>query len=124
MAVSGSRRIGNNYQIFRCCNSTGVEISIFIFLFEWPLQKCSTTALPVISLYLSAGNEVAMTNSKFHWSNLDAIRLQRLTSEELTISHRLATIVTGGDNKDVTGIMDSFMCALDLFCGNCKHNSK
>jgi len=26
----------------------GVEISIFLLIFEWPLQQCSATALPVI----------------------------------------------------------------------------
>ena len=27
----------------------GVEISIFLLIFEWALQQCSATALPVIS---------------------------------------------------------------------------
>jgi len=27
----------------------GVEIFIFLLIFEWPLQQCSATALPVIS---------------------------------------------------------------------------
>ena len=28
----------------------GVEISIFLLIFEWALQQCSATALPVITL--------------------------------------------------------------------------
>jgi len=29
----------------------GVEISTFLLIFEWPLQHCSITALPVINHY-------------------------------------------------------------------------
>jgi len=32
----------------------GVEISIFLLIFEWALQQCSATALPVIYLARSA----------------------------------------------------------------------
>ena len=31
----------------------GVEISIFLLIFEWALQQCSATALPVISMVIS-----------------------------------------------------------------------
>ena len=29
----------------------GVEISIFLLIFEWALQQCSATALPVITVH-------------------------------------------------------------------------
>ena len=35
-------------EIFRGYNFTGVEFSIFPIDFEWALQQCSATALPVI----------------------------------------------------------------------------
>ena len=35
-------------EIFRGYNFTGVEVSIFPIDFEWALQQCSATALPVI----------------------------------------------------------------------------
>jgi len=34
----------------------GVEFPIFLLIFEWALQQCSATALPVIQL-----------GCKFHW---------------------------------------------------------
>jgi len=36
-------------EIFRGYNFTGVEFSIFTIDFEWALQQCSATALPVMS---------------------------------------------------------------------------
>jgi len=35
-------------RISRGCDFTGVEISIFVLIFEWPLQQYCTTALPVV----------------------------------------------------------------------------
>ena len=35
-------------EIFRGYNFTGVEFSIFPIDFEWALQQCSATALPVM----------------------------------------------------------------------------
>ena len=35
-------------EIFRGYNFTGVEFYIFLLIFEWALQQCSATALPVI----------------------------------------------------------------------------
>jgi len=31
----------------------GVEFPIFLLIFEWALQQCSATALPVMELFLS-----------------------------------------------------------------------
>ena len=39
-------------EIFRSYNFTGVEFSIFPIDFEWALQQCSATALPVIYMDL------------------------------------------------------------------------
>ena len=39
-------------EIFRGYNFTGVEFSIFPIDFEWALQQCSATALPVIGRWL------------------------------------------------------------------------
>ena len=36
-------------EIFRGYDFTGGEISHFLLIFEWALQQCSATALPVIS---------------------------------------------------------------------------
>ena len=36
-------------EIFRVTILQGVEFSIFLLIFEWPLQQCSATALPVIT---------------------------------------------------------------------------
>jgi len=35
-------------EIIRGYHFTGVEFSIFLLIFEWALQQCSATALPVI----------------------------------------------------------------------------
>ena len=37
-------------EIFRGYNFTGVEFFIFLIDFEWALQQCSATALPVINM--------------------------------------------------------------------------
>jgi len=36
-------------EIFRGYDFTGGQISHFILIFEWALQQCSATALPVIA---------------------------------------------------------------------------
>jgi len=36
-------------EIFRVYHLKGVELSIFLFIFEWALQQCSATALPVMN---------------------------------------------------------------------------
>ena len=36
-------------EIFRLTILQGVEFPIFLLIFEWALQQCSATALPVIS---------------------------------------------------------------------------
>ena len=59
--------------------------------------------------YLFEGNELAVTNSKFHWLNSDASWLQRLTSVELIINHLLAVTVTGGGTGDVNGTVASLL---------------
>ena len=35
-------------EIFRGYDFIGVEFSIFLLIFEWALQQCCATALPVI----------------------------------------------------------------------------
>jgi len=37
-------------EIFRGYDFTGVEFPIFLLIFEWALQQCSATALPVTRL--------------------------------------------------------------------------
>ena len=37
-------------EIFRGYDFTGVEFGIFLLIFAWALQQCSTTALPVIGM--------------------------------------------------------------------------
>jgi len=71
--------------------------------------KCNKHTCSV-SHYLFAGNELAVTNNRVHWLNSDAIWLQRLTSEELIISHLLAVMLTGGGSKGVDSIRDSLTC--------------
>jgi len=39
----------------------GFELSIFLLIFEWALQQCSATALPVIAVLLAA----LMTQGRF-----------------------------------------------------------
>jgi len=41
-------------EIFSGYNFTGVEFSIFPIDFEWALQQCSATALPVIELAVAS----------------------------------------------------------------------
>jgi len=62
------------------------------------------------SHYLFAGNKLAVLNNRFQWLNSDAICLQRLTSEELNISHLLAVTDTGGGSTVVDGTTDSSIC--------------
>ena len=45
--------IRDRNEIFRGYNFTGVEFSIFPIDFEWALQQCSATALPVIESRMS-----------------------------------------------------------------------
>jgi len=48
-------------EIFRGYDFTGgrTYISIFLLIFEWALQQCSATALPVIVMDIRGGNRVS-----------------------------------------------------------------
>jgi len=74
-------------EILRGCNSTRGEISIFLLIFEWPLQQCSATVLPVIGAPSSweqwnEGQLNLMTSPVFHnhfWVNVTHIHSPRST---------------------------------------------
>ena len=55
-------------EIFRVTILPEVEFSIFLLIFEWALQQCSATALPVIGLlgpHESSPNEMAVGSPVF-----------------------------------------------------------
>jgi len=43
-------------EILRGCNFTGGRIFHFLLIFEWALQQCSATALPVIDYFWGGGD--------------------------------------------------------------------
>ena len=53
-------------EIFRGYNFTGVEFSIFPIDFEWALQQCSATALPVMSTWLSCRRSTNLRHALHH----------------------------------------------------------
>ena len=61
----------------------GVEISIFLLIFEWALQQCSATALPVIRLVLEC------IHIHVAFIDVHAFHMYTLSSHESTFVHDL-----------------------------------
>ena len=61
----------------------GVEFSIFPIDFEWALQQCSATALPVIAVYTSADllqHRFQTVNGRRHYARPGDNVIARVTS--------------------------------------------
>ena len=76
-------------EIFRGCDFTRVEFSIFLLIFAWALQESSATVLPVIS-FLSHTKFSQLTNLSISttWSLLSFITTLILHLRSLLLVHR------------------------------------